>query len=714
MTPFFNPYNFVRPLDEPSNIDEILKDPNEWTQDKIDQILLWRCTPPPHDRYTGLSGRITCTMTAKTPVFVSDSEFSYSREDDEKNKHKTYHFFNVNCKDMIPASSLRGSIRSVFEAATNSTFGVISSQDQRLFYRLEPEEALYLVPARVEKDSTSESGFCLRLLTGTYELDITKKNLYAAWIPQYPNPGILKKDEFDRKNNSRHKHLLTTDEIVTIPSGVNDEVKKCWAYIVNTKDLKQDNNYQINQNKGFPHWQVEYLAETEKQAKRWYEQLSDDKKKRKKNGDIVYYKLVAGYVYVTGLNTDFKQYERFFYSTKEEQHLVPLTPKRVNAFEHLMKDYLDRNDSINNSNREGIEPSHFVKQFKHLKEGMLVYADVKNSDQNLSIDAIYPVSISRAMYDRTVHSVISKNHPQLLPPTDINKLCLASRVFGWVSQEADNDTPKQPVAYRGRLRFSNAIATHAITNDNLLMLSILGTPHPTSILFYLEQNQDKPSDYKDSEAKIRGRKFYRHHKKLCKQEATSKNTNTQNRTIKGIYEPDSQWCFTIEFENLQPVELGALLWSLELQENEKQGYHRLGYGKPLGFGSVQIEVSELSFYDARTRYTVEQTGLVNGIEYKAELLKRFRKGMSNLYGVKSQTQFAGLNNISDLLTLLSESEKNYPIHYPRNKADRDAEGNEGFRWFVDKRKGKKESLKPAHNDDGLNYNNGKNREGNRQ
>jgi len=114
MARFLNPYNFVRPLAAPQNLPPL-------SEETADLYLLWRCPPPPHDRYTGLSGRITCTMTAKTPLFVSDSDFFYQNEEDRKKDHRTYRFFNVNGEDMIPASSLRGAIRSAFEAATNST-----------------------------------------------------------------------------------------------------------------------------------------------------------------------------------------------------------------------------------------------------------------------------------------------------------------------------------------------------------------------------------------------------------------------------------------------------------------------------------------------------------------------------------------------------------------------------------------------------------------
>jgi len=706
MARFLNPYNFVRPLPAPQNLSSL-------SDENADLHLLWRCPPPPHDRYTGLSGRITCTMTAKTPVFVSDSDFFYRNEEDEEKKHKTYRFFNMNGQDMIPASSLRGSIRSVFEAATNSTFGAFTFKDEPLYYRWSPDAALGFVPARVEHDESSESGYRLRLLTGMLNLEIGSKNLYAAWIPQYPNPGT-----------KRPKHLLT--EIVKIPANLQDGQTKCWAYVVNTKYLLQRETAHENQRKGFPHWQVEYISKTEQEARDWFRALDDDKKKIDQNGQPARYKLVSGYVHTTGLNADVKQYERFFYFNGDEKNTqsVTLTKDDVQRFNSLMSDYHKREDSITNSldnaTRTGIKPSRFVKRLEQLREGTLVYARLVGSNNTPTVCDIYPVGAPRAMYERTIRDVIATYHPYLLPPTHLNELCLASRVFGWISQEGETDLTKE-VAYRGRVRFSNAKVTREIKNDEPLTLSILGTPHPTSIEFYLDDSTDlRPSrenaqhGYNNPNAKIRGRKMYRHHKQWKRDEATSSEQSDQNRSIQGIYEANSTWEFTIDFENMQPVELGALLWTLELS-GDKQAYHRIGYGKPLGFGSVQIEVTGLALHDSTTRYTAEnqiertqeeqkKQQRENVEKYKPKLVERFQTKISKLY---NDIPFAELDNIVDLFALLSGRSDTLPIHYPRLKPNRQAEDNEGFRWFVanrDDKKGKHERLSPAHNDNGLPYN----------
>lgn len=646
MSRFLNPYNFVRPLPAPRvpTLEEIQAETDaKKTQDLVDQVLLWRCPPPPHDRYTGLSGHIICTMTAKTPVFVSDSEIV-----SEQSGHKTYRFFNVNGDDMIPASSLRGSIRSVFEAATNSTFSVFSG-DESYYYRADTSFALGLRPGII----SAKNG------------KMFVHELKSAKIPL---------DNFDQivPEECRHgeKCFATLDKVmIELPNG-----KKIPSFFV--KRISKNN--------------------PRNNAK-------------------------AGFVYATGRNIETKKNDRFFYGNLDDSTPLRVTDEVQKAYHSLIEDYQKRSESIKKSaqSQAQLDVSPFItdKTWK-LEDGRLVYIQFASKDSK-DVIGLFPVLIPRHPYRVTPLAVLRIGFPDFVPPTNINKLCLASRVFGWVSQDADKQDLTQEVAYRGRVCFSNATVTHAIKNDEPLTLSILGAPHPTSLEFYLDDIQyirarrDGQHGYNEPNAKIRGRKIYRHHKSFNRNEATvgEDQKSEQNRTIQGIYEPDSNWTFTIEFENLQPVELGALLWTLELSEYNRQAYHRIGYGKPLGFGSVQIEVTGMDFYDAKTRYKenklVELTDdekkkqqQENVRRYKPKLVNHFQAAISRLYG---NSPFDQLDNIVDLLALLSERNGDFLIHYPRLDPNRQAADNEGFRWFMSNRDGQQDRLKAAHEDSGLPY-----------
>ena len=89
-----NPYDFV-PID--------WKDPPE------------RCRPSPHDRFSGISGKIEGIITAKTPIFIFHSP--------KKNDGSEELFIkNEQNQHIIPGSSLKGLFRNLVETIGNGCF----------------------------------------------------------------------------------------------------------------------------------------------------------------------------------------------------------------------------------------------------------------------------------------------------------------------------------------------------------------------------------------------------------------------------------------------------------------------------------------------------------------------------------------------------------------------------------------------------------------
>ena len=70
--------------------------------------------------YTGplLTGRLDYTLTTDTPLLIPDSAKVVK---DEKIDHKRYPFFRLpDGTPAIPGSEMRGAMRGVYEAVTNS------------------------------------------------------------------------------------------------------------------------------------------------------------------------------------------------------------------------------------------------------------------------------------------------------------------------------------------------------------------------------------------------------------------------------------------------------------------------------------------------------------------------------------------------------------------------------------------------------------------
>jgi CRISPR-associated protein (TIGR03986 family) len=676
---FLNPYNFVRYLPQP---------PVSALRRSAGTRLLARCEPPPHDRYLELTGRITCTVEAVTPLFVSDS---HGIKLDEKHAdHKHYRFFQYEGRDAIPATSLRGAIRSVFEGVTNSCFAVF--EGPRLSFHLEPSEALKLIPARVERD---DGQWRLRLLTGTTPLSIDRRPYgpqYAAWVRAY--------DPLDRRPAHRPK-------VPNLDGFRHGE--QCWAL------LKQERHPR----RPFEFWNVVKLA----------------RNKTDLGPAPAGQRIEKGWLCITNQNIENKHDERVFFRALNNTTgplTIPLPDEVRKDYKDLIADYQERHrDAVrkwrgagkNPAYPDGDDPafSRFILESRaELEPGDLVYAMLSGSEQAPQVEFAVPVSVPRLSYEQSVFDLL----PGHLRPCDGGgaqelELCPACRVFGWVygaHQEKQKPPLEKITAYAGRLRFSHAalIDGKAGTLDEVT-LAILSSPKPTTTLFYLLRGQpdeergespegDDRVGYRDG-YKLRGRKVYRHHGEANPQEyeratdAWHDGKDDQNRTVRGVRKPGNRFQFTVDFHNLAPVELGALLWALEL---EGKGHHRLGFAKPLGFGSVKIEVTMLELMEPGDRYESLDAagGWQDGLAQKDGWIKTFQEAMQMLYG----RPFGQLPNVRDLMVLLGQP-PDLPIHYPRPPRPPDHKPDpegKNFEWFVgNKRKGgPKLALKLADEDTG--------------
>jgi hypothetical protein len=72
-----------------------------------------------------------------------------------------------------------------------------------------------------------------------------------------------------------------------------------------------------------------------------------------------------------------------------------------------------------------------------------------------------------------------------------------------------------------------------------------------------------------------------------------------NRFIQPV-DRDTSFHVRLDFTALEADEFGALLLAILLEDEMR---HKIGYGKPLGLGSVQLTPTRLILVDYATRYT---------------------------------------------------------------------------------------------------------------
>lgn len=672
---FLNPYNFVRYLN----------------QERPKQHVLGNCPPPPHDRYVGLTGAITCELEAVSPLFIADAEDVTPNF--KADGHNAYRFFTYDFgngpEPAIPASSLRGMLRNVFEAATNSCYAHFD-YDRRLSYHLAANEALKLVPARVEQDE--QHRLRLHLLPGEARLSIGRRpeKLYAGRVEQY-----------EALVSGRSKFAKTKSEVVFRP--------------VDLGDLQHgDACYALAELLKFPPvWHVHRVSRDDKDLWRLDEHATENR------GEL---QVLKGFLCLNHQNIEAKRFERFFFRTfgnKNEAEFVLLPQKVQDDYNLLIADYRERHaQTVEKWRKEGFDPtqvrieeqdgdvkkeaafSRFIlasEEETRLKAGDLVYAMLSGTPTAPNVEFIVPVAVPRVMYERKIAELLPRH---LWKCQEYDQLCPACRTFGWVFgdeessvQRLANQLEKQ-VAYQGRVRLEHAKLSAPAQTMPTTSLAILSSPKPTTTRFYLLPSDGKPKDrqgdfaagYDNQNNQLRGRKVYRHHGHdgdvSYWQDSTREfrrvgKDSDQNRTVEGALAPGAKFEFTLHFANLAPVELGALLWSLELEGAQ---VHRLGYAKPLGFGSVRVRIKQLDLLNTRNRYASLVANVSSSsldVVEREELRQQFKQAMERAYG----RAFAELPPTQDLLTLLSAPQSDLPIHYPRPEIAADPEGK-NYEWFM--------------------------------
>jgi len=607
---FLNPYNFVRYLEEPEQ---------ELTADSPEQLLMWRCPPPPHDRYVGLTGRIACIVEAKTPLFISDS---HAIED--KDGHKSYRFFRMKnadgeLKPTLPASSLRGMVRSAFEAVTNSCFVVFD--DRRLEFRERPEygnkvkAGAGIVNRLPDSDNDGQIVLCHTAKVGAYyEGDDQWKNV------------------LDQK-----------------PDG---QPWKCgdWA-VACAKRLRQG-----------------YVVRELSTAEEKLQPLDDGEE------------YIQGWLKIAGKDEGTTKKSEFLFLNPDKHGC----PGVVSFGTAEMKEY---NFVLSGQRERGELPES--PQSPKLSVGDLVWVEVEESGKYRRARRIVRVQVPRIPYKHTIGELLPDS---LHRCKNYDALCPACRAFGWVWDRPPEDV--DCVAYAGRVRLSHGrpvVGTLEYADE--MSLAILSAPKPTTTPFYLLDANGHPDaqvDYDTPNARLRGRKFYRHHGEANPDEYQISDKSDQNRTVRDVLKPGAQFTFTLEFENLAEVELGALLYALELEDDL---VHRLGYAKPLGFGSVKVTVDEVKTVHWPTRLrslNTEASWRTADRVRITQLKSAFLQTMRVLYGEAFD------NVLADLRALLGNPPNDLPVHYPRSSQEPDPDGK-NYEWFMGNKK--REQALPLAPDD---------------
>lgn len=120
-----------------------------------------------------------------------------------------------------------------------------------------------------------------------------------------------------------------------------------------------------------------------------------------------------------------------------------------------------------------------------------------------------------------------------------------------------------------------------------------------------EYSKNERTVYSDlSEATPRGRKFYWHSKQAP--DLLPKDAGKMNSTMEAVG-TGAEFRFRVYFDRISEEQLKDLLWLISLGENRVDGTHqyKLGHAKPLGYGSVKLVATDCAVRELAEDYSLK-------------------------------------------------------------------------------------------------------------
>jgi CRISPR-associated protein (TIGR03986 family) len=645
-TGFHNPYHFI-PVKEP-NTDTWLNRDDLNTANNPHSHALYR-----KERH---HGRIHCTLTAETPFFIGD------KKDEATQIVKNYQF---NGELAIPATSLRGMISSLAEAASNSAMRVLDNG--LLSYRKQADDALQKIGMVIKQGDDYK---CLV----PCEKRIKLKDAYSdpvvsqfiadnkTWTPDAPKIFYIE---------------IGTKEITAenLPKSEND------LTIARRKDKMQSGILRI-------------LGKDERE-----EELPEKKHE--------------WFIPVTAKFAE----EGFIEYSKTAKLTYRITDEALTRFEQLADQRTASQKNKKISEQEWL-PFHLKgmeREADHslsIKAGDLVYYHLNGNEvDEISFSAIWR---GRVEDQKNQAAKVFNFFPRNLLPfnKDRETLSPAEMLFGFIEADA-----KDALAFAGKVRINTGQLINPNKKkmeeflDDTVMLKILASPKlPSPALYFRNQQANSQNNYiakHDLNSELheaKGRKYYLHAlrhsngtvQKLSQHGTIANNDNAyfpwrthpnhlnDNKEQKVTITPiksGSTFSFTVDFDNLSDYELGLLCYALR---PSKQFRHKFGMGKPLGLGTVKIAMTKLEFIDRHKRYAEET---LDATRYNGQTLD-----MKSLRNHFIQTMDKDIHQALELLG--NPAHVKAPVHYPQIN-NQDIE-QETYQWFVKNDKQSKQQLSPLN------------------
>ncbi|GBD96758.1 MAG TPA: TIGR03986 family CRISPR-associated RAMP protein [Nitrospirae bacterium] len=500
------------------------------------------------DRYTGW---IDLHIETKTPLYIRDTlNQEEIKEQEESERFINSDFFSPGGNYKIPGSSIRGMIRTLVEITSYGKFG--SFDNRNLYFR-----------GLADRSN----------LRKEYQSKMSSFNKEQKRMQYKMNAGFIYKDGFKYfiKPAAGFKQILKKEAV--------KKIQEAGMVYENFQFYKLNKEY-IVVSGGMPNKKREWVI---------YPSVSNDE--------------------IPVPEIDIGNYKNDANRSEQVPDLIERAKiEEVPCFYVVWTDKLGR-DRVSFGHTGMFRLSYNLSIKEHIPESLIAKGCKLTKDRAnwIEEDGI-PDSVINKIKTLGTNEFVLDNYARKIDailknfnyPDDYKKVILKHTYISDIAEAIFGNE----FLFAGRIYFEDAVL--APGQDNIMMEEsipkVLSSPKPTTFQHYLVQKSDKINNlaHYNSSTAIRGNKLYWHKSGDNWQEIDNDKIKKNEKIFTRIkpVNPETKFTSKVRFENLSKVELGALLFSLDLPEGS---FHKLGMGKPLGLGSIEI-TPELYISNREKRY----------------------------------------------------------------------------------------------------------------
>ena len=362
----------------------------------------------------------------------------------------------------------------------------------------------------------------------------------------------------------------------------------------------------------------------------------------------------------------------------QKENAVPiiLDDAAIRGYKTVLDQYGDPTSNKTKGHNRYTADAAFLK--RHIDHGVY-YRSVDSSSGKIIY--LSPAQIGRIGMHTKVYDLLLTQKSNYVPCSEgvrNDELCPACQLFGTIYRSSGKNQMKSAASH---VRFSDAKLTKNKGMMGKVTLPALSVPKFSNELMYLHLNStnapkhefnadfevlenNSPRMFHQGDVCINGRKYYWHQPDFV---LPSGEMETKlNSTITPL-NVGNEFSFDIFFEHISKEELDTLAFATDFGDDDIH-YQKVGYAKPLGFGSSKVSVNSIELktlsadpgkplYELRP-YTQRERDFhkIPMIDRKAaeELLT-----ITNFYFLKGRT-----------------------ISYPFTQGHAHDKNEKGFEWFV--------------------------------